>query len=328
MTIPRDQLNTIYLAAMMYYVEGKTQNQIADSLGISRPTVSRLLAQARDEGIVQIRVINPFATSDALTGALQDALGLDMVFVVPGSAATQAQARVHLSHAAARFLESTLQRHDAVGIGWGRTLYAVAEALEPVGDYGLSIFPLLGGADQISPSFQVHTIARMFSERLGGMWQSLYAPAITENESTRELLLASRDVARIIEAWSELDVVIVGIGNMPGPDVQILFADYLDTDMMKRLERAEAVGDICMHFFDSNGQEMAVGFSGVVSIELDQLKQVPRRIGVAGGVEKAEAIIGAARGGFINILATDEAAAQRILEILGISTERIDNRES
>ncbi len=311
-----EQLRLMHLVAEMYYGEDKTQNEIAEELGLSRPKVSRLLSQAREEGIVRITVVNPFASVDVLAELLQQRLGLSGVVIVPGKEGSQEQIRKLLGHAAARYLRTALQRGDVLGIGWGRTLREVVDAVEPNTDQELTVVPLLGGLGQISPGFQVHEMARLLSERLGGLWQAFYVPALIEDRAVQDLLLASRDVARVVESWNELTVALVGIGNVDlGPEIAMLFADYLDGKTLDYLKQSRAVGDVCMRFFDINGESIPDQI-GVISIEHEQLRRVPRRIGVAGGREKAEAILGAVEGGLVNILITDESAVLRMLEIL------------
>jgi deoxyribonucleoside regulator len=170
---------------------------------------------------------------------------------------------------------------------------------------------------QIAPSFQVHALARAFCEKLGGTWKPLYAPALVEDDVTHNALMTSRDVASIVDMWKDVGIALVGIGNIDlGQDVQMLFADYMNYSVIERLEEKNAVGDICMHFFDIHGEVNNNGLQHLISIELDDLKKIPRRIGVAGGTTKATAILGAVRGGFINTLITDETAAQQILKLV------------
>jgi len=314
-----EQLKLIYLCATMYYLEHKTQNEIAKELNISRPKVSRLLSRAREEGIVHITVNDPFSSVGGLAKALKEKLGLAAIVVVPGERGSQDQIRKRLGYGAAQYLEDALQRGDTLGIGWGRTLYNVAKALKPNIKKDLSIVPLMGGLGQVPPSFQVHALARMFTENFGGVWRTLYVPAIVDDPIAQKVLLASRDVARIVDAWSELSVVILGIGNIElSPDVRMLFADYLDDDVLDKLKKSKAVGDICMRFYDLHGAPVESGLQGVISIELEQVKKVPRRIGVAGGAEKARAILGAIWGDYINILITDETAASEMLKLLNV----------
>jgi DNA-binding transcriptional regulator LsrR (DeoR family)/ADP-ribosylglycohydrolase len=306
----------LYLAAQLYYVENWNQDEIAQSLGVSRPTVSRLIAEARRENLVQITVINPSDDLTTLAAALKERLGLAGVMVAPGEGDNPVQIRKRLGLAAAQFLTSALQRRDRLGIGWGRTLHDVAEALEARTGFELTVVPLIGGLGQIAPSFQVHALARTLAEKLGGVWHALYIPAIVEDSAARTTLLNLRDVAHIVELWDHLDVAVVGIGEIDlSQEVRSLFADYLDAATLERLKQHQAVGDICMHFYDSAGHPLTHALDGVLSIEPERLQRVPRRIGVAGGRQKAEAILGAARGGLINLLVTDESAAHRLLAL-------------
>jgi DNA-binding transcriptional regulator LsrR (DeoR family)/ADP-ribosylglycohydrolase len=321
---PSGRLHQLYLAAQLYYVENWTQDEIAQSLGVSRPTVSRLIAEARRENLVQITVINPSDDLTTLAEALKERLGLAGVVVAPGQGDNPVQIRKRLGLAAAQFLASALQRRDRLGVGWGRTLHEVAEALETRSGFELTVVPLIGGLGQIAPSFQVHALARTLAEKLGGVWHALYIPAIVEDGAARATLLNLRDVAHIVEMWDQLDVAIVGIGDIDlSQEVRSLFADYLDTAALERLKQHQAVGDICMHFYDSAGLPLPHALDGVLSIEPQRLQRVPRRIGVAGGRQKVEAILGAARGGLINVLITDESAAHGLL---ALTQPRVDAR--
>ncbi|MBW7881295.1 MAG: sugar-binding transcriptional regulator [Caldilineaceae bacterium] len=311
------QLQLMHLVAELYYTANRTQDEIAAELSISRQKVSRLLAQARDEGIVQITINDPFSIMPALSSAIREALGLTTVIVTPGKDRSQAQIRKHLGYAAARYLETGVQVGDMVGIGWGRTLSEVVHSLRAGGDRALTVVPLLGGLSQISPGFQVHELARILSDKFGGVWKPFYVPAIVEHEDICRSLYRSNDVRQMVQSWDNLTVVLVGIGNVDlGPDVRMLFADYMDDKRMAHLHSLRAVGDICMRFFDIEGKPIPDGLPGVVGIDLEQLRRAKLRIGVAGGAEKTDAILGAVRGGYINALITDESAALQILERL------------
>lgn len=312
-----EHLRLIHAAAELYYLEGKTQLEIANVMGLSRSKVLRLLQEARDEGIVQISVINPFESVETLANTLKLRLGLSTVIVVGGQSNEPTHVRKRLGYAAARYLGSALRQGTTLGIGWGRTLHEVAQALEAEPTRNLTIVPFMGGLGQITPSFQVHAMARTFSEKFGGTWKTLYAPALVEDAALYSALMASRDIVPITTLWNEVDVALVGIGNIDlGEEVQMLFADYMTGNVHDRLRQANAVGDICMRFFDMDGHVVDDGLEHVISIELSRLKQIPHRIGVAGGAAKASAIIGAARGGFINTLITDEAAVRQILPLI------------
>ncbi|MBI5029790.1 MAG: sugar-binding transcriptional regulator [Chloroflexi bacterium] len=303
-------------AARLYYEQNHTQDEIARALKTSRPMVSRLLQQARAEGIVQIKIVDPSARHSALEKQLLEKFHLTDVMVVATEGDTQELARRRIGQAAARYLERTLQNGDVVGIGWGRSLYEVVNALEPHRKARITVVPLIGGLGQISPVFQVHELTRLLAEAFGGTWQNFYTPALVESDEMVTTLLRSADGKQVTALWQHLSVAVVGIGNVDlGAEMQMLFVNYLDAEAQKRLSHAKAVGDICVRFFDIKGKPCADAMHGIVGISLEQLHRTRRVIGIAGGIAKAEAILGALKGRHVNVLVTDEPAARRVLEL-------------
>jgi DNA-binding transcriptional regulator LsrR (DeoR family) len=308
------ELRLMLQAARLYYQDSLRQQDVAKELGVSRPTVSRLLAQARQEGIVQIAVLDPFATFEDLEGRLAEAFHLRQAVVVAGEGTSGDLLRRRLGLAAARYLHSALNNDDLVGIGWGRTLHAVVEELDAERKVEIRVSPLLGGLGQLSPSFQVNDLARRLAEAFGGDWQPLYAPAFISDPSTYQALSNVADIERVIQSWFSLDIVLVGIGHFAlQRQSSMLFADYMDDDLLQELERRGAAGDLCGRFFDVQGQQCFYE-RGVIGIALEQLKTLDHVVGVAGGAEKAAAILGALRGGYLNVLVTDTVTAKSMLE--------------
>ena len=315
-----EELRLILQAARLYYEDNLTQQQVAQELGVSRPTVSRLLAQARQEGTVQITVVDPFATFEELETRLEKDFHLRQAVVVAGEGASGELLRRRLGLAAAEYLRSTLNNSEQVGIGWGRTLHAVVEALGAERRAEVQVFPLIGGVGQISPSFQVNDLARRLAESFGGTWQPFYVPAFVREPAAMEGLWRLTDVESVIQTWSKLDVALVGIGHFAlHRQSSMLFADYMADDALQELERCGAVGDLCGRFFDIHGQQ-CFRESGVIGISLEQLRALDHVIGVAGGEEKVSAILGALRGECLNVLVTDTVTAEAVLEKHGSET--------
>lgn len=313
----RQELKQILLAARLYYQDRLTQEDVAKEMGLSRPTVSRLINRAHEEGIVRTIICDPFESREDLAGELEQAAGLSKVLVCPDQPVSVNNRLRWLGLAAARHLEETLTPDSLVGVGWGRTLYAVAQALAPHPVQGIKIAPLVGGLGQVSASFQVHEIARLLAEAFNGQREQLYVPALVEDAAVKSGLLSSQDVRQVVQLWDQISVALVGIGNV-GLDAEItmLFPDYLDEKTRLHLKRARAVGDICMRFFDGDGQFIPDVFPGIIGIDVSQLRRIPRLIAVAGGADKADAILGAVRSGCIHTLVTDESAARKVLSLL------------
>lgn len=311
----REEIQQMVLVARFYYEDGLTQEDVARALKISRPTVSRLLQRAREEGIVQIAISDPFFTDEALGKEIAECCGLQAAIIIPAVERSPELSLKRLGLAAAKYLEQNLKSDDVLGVGWGRTLYAVSQSLAPAVKKDILAVPLLGGLGQISPNFQVHEITRAIAEAFGGTWKQFYVPALVRDESTKTNLLQTKDMLDIVETWGTLTKALVGIGNFSfDVEMQMLFASYLDEKTRARLKAGGAVGDICVRFFDIQGNPVE-GLVGATGIGLDQLRRVQQVIGVAGGVDKAEAILGAVRGRTIQVLITDDITARKILSI-------------
>jgi len=312
----REEMGLILQAARLYYEANQTQSEIARQLRVSRSTVSRLLKRGRELGVVQISIHDPFATQTKLEKALVNRFGLRAAVVAAQTdGLPDALIRKRVGQAAARYLEETIRDGDVVGVGWGRTLYEVVGALDDArSEARVEVVPLLGGLGQVSPSFQVNELARRLAEAFGGTWNPCFAPAILQDEAIQEGLRDTVDVRHIVERWDSLDLAVVGIGNTAfDSEFEVLFVGYLEPVVKERLRDGGAVGDICMRFFELDGTPSEATPDGILGIELDQLRRVPRVVGVAGGKSKVEAVKGAIKGGYVKILITDETAAEALL---------------
>jgi len=301
--------------ARLYYEHNQTQDEIAESLGVSRSKISRLLSQARQEGIVHITIVDPYSSQTQLEQSLRKTFNLVDVAVVAGAVQSEELRRRRIGQAGARYLEAILKEGDRIGIGSGRTLYALTTSLSSQRQPQVVVTPLLGGLGRVPACFQANELARMVAETLGGTWQFLYVPAVLENSAARQTILADYHVQNIVDSWKRLSIAVVGIANIQSPSGEpVLFADFLEESTQQRLRAQGVVGGICVHYFDAQGRLCPELSDRVVGIDLDELRRVPRVIGVAGGEEKVEAILAALRGRYINVLVTDEATAQALLK--------------
>ena len=309
----RDELKQMALAAHLYYEEGQTQDEVCRTIGLSRPTVSRLLRRAKEEGIVQIRIRDPFVLDEQLAGEIVQAFGIQSALVAPAIPGRPDLSLKWLGLVAARYLEQHIQANEVIGVGWGRTLSTVSQSLSDMPKDGVRTVPLLGGLGQISPNFQVHEITRAIATAFNGEWTQVYIPALVDNESLLQSLVHSPDFQKLVESWSEVTTALVGIGNLDfDAEMQVLFAKYLDAATRNQLAREGAIGDICMRFFDIQGNPVD-GLPGVTGISLNQIRAIKRVIAVAGGIHKTQAILGALKGGWIQVLITDDLTARQIL---------------
>ena len=313
----REQLRVtpqlLYAVGSLYYLEDRTQAEIADQLGTSRPTVSRLLAEARRLGVVRIEVIAPSGDDDdALADELAPALGLRQVLIAPF--APKAAVGTSLAPALSAALQASgLQPGDVLLVGSGRTVYEAAQAsLPPLP--GVVIVPTVGGMDDPEPWYQTNEITRQIAAKLGGRPVFLYAPALPGRE-LHERLLADPSFTRVQELWARARCAVVGVGAPPAKRSSLPSFVPSDAPWLPR-----AAGDVCTTYFGDDGQPLLFdGSDRVISTGLDVLRRVPVVIAVAAGQEKVTSIVAAASAGWFTHLVTDSLTATALLSATQLS---------
>lgn len=327
----RDETRLMIQAARLYYTAGLNQQEIAGRMKLTRQKIARLLESARDKGIVRISIYDPFPDDPGLKEDLRKAYNLDDVILVSGEGSDSSTLRSQLGMKAAEYLHDNLESGSVIGMGWGRTLFEVANSLPRDKKFPVHIIPLIGGIGDMSPFFQVNELARRFAEVFGGTFRNIYAPAFTPDATILESLHKTQEVTQLNELWDHLELAIIGIGHVEFQQISsMFFAEHISPHMLAQLEAKGAVGDICGRFFDIAGLPVEVS-AGVIGITLEQLKSIPKVIAIAGGLEKTRALLGALRGGFIKILVTDISTARAILdefEMKGGDSDDPGNRRS
>jgi DNA-binding transcriptional regulator LsrR (DeoR family) len=261
--------------ARLYYVRGLTKLEIGDRLGISRFKVTRLLDQAREQGIVRIEIDEPVPVDDEASQRLERAFGLRTALVVPDG---------NVARAAAAWLPELIASGEVLGVAWGRTLSATAELLAPR-DLHPTIVQICGAVPGVDPGTSPAEVAMRFADKLSGRLVPLPAPALTSAGVRRDLL--DNDAVRpAVELFDRVTTALVGIGVRG------------------------AGGHVLTHVFDEQGAFDAE--LPALALPLDRLRAV-RVVALAGGGEKTRAILGALRTGLLDVLVTDTAGAREAL---------------
>jgi DNA-binding transcriptional regulator LsrR (DeoR family) len=309
----KEEIEKTILIAKQYYEENLAQREIAQIMGISRPTVSRILKRALANNYVQIQIINPFEEKKDLGEELKNKLNLDHAIVISGNYSNPELLRQALAFSAADYICSIIESNDIVGIGWGRTLNRTSRSIEPEKKVNNVLFlPLLGGIGQVDPDFQVHNITRSFSKTFNGELIQYHMPGIVNDKELREKLLQTKNAEEVTSYWKKLDKAIIGLGEAPHEE-DVLTSTYFSKEEKEDLTKNGAIGDICMRFFDISGKQVNYLNQEIMSIDLNTLQSTPEVIAIAGGIKKANAIIGASNGKYIKTLVTDEPTALIIL---------------
>jgi DNA-binding transcriptional regulator LsrR (DeoR family) len=304
---PRFSPQLLYTAATLYYLKDATQAQIADRLSTSRATVSRLLSEARRQGIVRIEVIEPVeADLSALSAQTAQVLGLRAVHLsaLPASPAAPGAA---LAPAVAAALSNVgLGRGDVLIVSSGRTVFEVAQGDLPELP-GVLVTPTVGGQDDPNAWYQTNEITRTIAAKIKGSPTFLYAPALP-GPCLHERLLEDPSIRRVTQMWEKARCALLGVGAPPATRDSI--PGFVPTGAVR-----SAVGDVCDHFFDRDGNDVPFpGGDRLIATSAELLRRIPAGIAVAAGTVKVPGIIAGARAGYFNELVTDVATARALLE--------------
>ncbi|HEY66909.1 MAG TPA: sugar-binding transcriptional regulator [Thermoflexia bacterium] len=302
--------------ASLYYEDNLTQAEIARRIGTSRSTVSRLLHEARGSGVVEIIIHYPWKTAPEIEHNLIARFHLHQARVLAGRGRPYEEILRGLGVLAARYLESILEEGTILGISWGTAVYSTVRALRPDHNLPITVVQMIGAVGTGNPLIDGPDLARLLANVYGGAYCCLHAPLIVEDAHVREVLLQEPRIVETLSLARRADIALVGIGSLAPEVSSLLRAGYLDQKALARLRTQGAVGDICARHYDAQGHVLDIELNQrIVGIELEALHSIGQVVGVAGGEAKAEAILGALRGGHVNVLVTDDAAARKVLAL-------------
>ncbi len=302
--------------ASLYYEDNLTQEEIARQIGGSRSTVSRLLNEARDTGVVEITIHHAWKTNSSLERELKDKFELHQVAVLSCDSQNSGEILSGLGELAARYVDQDLTEDSILGISWGTAVHSTVQALRPKSRIPITIVQMVGAVGLGDPLIDGPDLARFLANVYGGEYRYLHAPLIVESQRVQEAFHKELMMQETLAIARRADVALVGIGSLHPEESSLLRAGYLDEGALAQLRTQGAIGDICARHYDATGRVLDIELNRrIVGIGLNDLRNIDRLIAVAGGELKAEAILGALRGGYINILVTDDKAAEKVIEL-------------
>ena len=310
----RDPTAMIVQVARMYHEQDMTQPAIADRLGISQSRVSRWLKQAVETGIVRTVVLPPDGVFPELEEQLAERYGLRQALVVE-TAPDDRAVMSSLGAVAASYLETTLENGARVGFSsWSETLLATVDAMVPLKRKKVdSIVQIMGGVGNPDVQVKATQLTQRLARLTGATPTYLPTPGIVASASARAALLQDPHVVDTEREWERLTDVLVGIGSLTPSHLLRVSGNAMSDAELRTLADRGAVGDVAMRFFDADGVHVESELDErVIGIGIDTLRRIPRRVGIAGGERKTEAIRGAMTGGWIDVLITDAATARRL----------------
>jgi len=299
--------------AKHYYLDSMSQSEIAELYKISRPTVANILKECREKGIVEIRINDKSPFSSETGQLLKKKFGLETVCIVPQED-DYALTLYKTCLETAGYLSSLLTSRMKVGISWGTALYHTIRQLPKIGLVDCEVIQLMGGLGAAALYYDGAELARILADKLCARFFPVLSPVLVQSRELRDALLKEPGIREALEKAGSADIALVGLSSDLPEDSSLVKAGFLSAEEARQVYNEGSCGHLCGYHYDAEGKFMESPINNrVVGINPGGLLQIPRRMGIACGKQKARAIHAALKGRLITDLFTDELTALQII---------------
>lgn len=239
---------------------------------------------------------------------LKNKLGIKKVRIAPGDSNKNHIILKDMGKITFKIFKEILKEKNIIGITGGSTMAKVVEECEYYSNKkDILVIPARGalGSDVENQS---NSIAAKLAKKLGGNYKLLYLPD-TLDKDTLEHVLKNKEIKESKDIIENINTLIFGIGRAD----TMASRRNLEKSTIETLDKQMAVAEAFGHYFNIKGEEVWV--HKTIGLSLDKFKNLDNLIGVAGGEEKAQAIMAVSTLNANLNLITDEAAAKKILKI-------------
>ena len=294
-------------AAILYYENKHTQQEIAELMDLSRQTVSKLLNDAVKENIVEIKIHNPQKDCEELQTLICEKFNIKKCIITGVSTKNEALRKSMTVKAAAEYITSIIkQGNKKIALSWGRTIQELINVIPEINANGNIVFPLFGATDNENSYFSSNELTRSMADKIGAKAKYAWFPYLTDSNEDCNLLKKLSYYRKIQELWNNADIAILGIGN-----TEIL--EIFEKSFGYNQKRHNVIGDIATHFFNEKGEFIEL-YENTLCASAENIKDSKQTIAIACGDDKVTAIAGALRTKIIDTLITDEYTAKNILD--------------
>lgn len=305
----------LILAARLYYIDGMSQAEIGTFVRVSQSKVSRMLSIAQQRGLVRISVPEYESRNKELEASLRKKFHVEAIVVHSVAGVEVKPLRQILGYFSAPVVRQWFRPHSLIVLAGGRTVQPLVEQMQPTeGISGLRLAQGMGHIDATPGPYDAAELCRTFARAWHGSVLSLNAPLLFPDKESCQKFIRLPQIQDVIRTLARADVALVGIGTLE-QSVLVERAIYSKSEIAE-LRKAGATGEILGRFYDQRGVECKTSLRDrTLSLELNQLRQVTRRVGVVVGADRAPAVKAALQGELINTLVIDEAGASALLAL-------------
>lgn len=312
-----DRYEDMYQAATRYYIQGETMESIAHQLRLSRSSVSRLLKEARESGLVRISLADHTGSQSPLAATLAAAFGVRVHLVPVRESANENLRFDQVARLAGRLFTEAVDDHQLIGVAWGVTLSHVVRHLGRRPLVGSTVVQMNGGANQRSSGIPyIGEILQAVGDAFDAKVMLFPVPAFFDYAATKEAMWRERSVQNVLRLHSKLDLAVFGIGCLQGSvPSHVYSAGYMDSNDMQALLGDGVVGDVCTVLLREDGTYADVDFNRrATGLTPAELQNIPRRIAVVADPSRAPAVVAALRARTATDLVVDEGTARAIAD--------------
>jgi len=311
--IDKEEHQLIIDASVLYYLEGKTQSQIAKELYLSRPKVSRLLKKARESQIVDITINYQNDEFEKLQGEIRRAFGIPQV-VISKTLSHINDTLDEVGKAASKELATLIHDDMTVGISWGQHIRRTVKFLKRRNYNNLRFVELFGAVSYDLGDADMLSIGRSISSKLNGKLYTLPSPIYINDDGAREAIKNTPLIRSTLNMIEDCDLIITGIGSIDSSSMQTLWDNYVEGEMKNRIIAKGGSGFLLAHFFDRDGQFLDIDINkNVIGIKTETIKE-KKVVAIASGDGKVRAIYAALKGGLLYTLISDEETLRKVME--------------
>lgn len=311
-----EYISLLARVASLYYENDMTQSEIAERLFTSRSKVSRLLKEAREKKIVEITIKEPWERLLAVEGEFLNRFNLKHIRIINTKGCPYEMTLHKLGEIAAYYIDCKINKNTILGMSWGNTMYHTVQNLKSRKNIPLTVVQIMGAALRDKPEIDGIDLAKQFAKNYGGKYHYLYAPLFVEDKEMKEKLIRDPYISDTLSLARKSTIILTSVGPIDSTISNTAWHSYINSYTQYSLQANGAVGHIGGHFYDINGVKVDSKLNdNIIGIDLEDFYNSPNVICVAGSADKAKAILGAIRGGYVKTLIIDDTAALKILEL-------------
>ena len=312
-----EKINSAIRAARMYYYQGMTSAAIAREMNLSRSSISRLITFAKENGYVDIRIIDPIEQPLVLEQEIKDFYSIQKVHVVPvPDIVGEAEWLERVAQYTAKYLNTLFDSNMILGIAWGTTLSAISRHLLPKATHNSQIVQLNGAGNTRTMGIEYASeIIMRFAASFQARAHLFPVPTLFDYASTKSAMWQERSIQRILQLQEQADLLLYSIGAVDaGVPSHVYAGGYLEEKDLNDIRRYQIIGDIATVFFREDGSFENIPLNQRTSGPNLDLFLEKHGLCVVSGLGKCKGLHAAMLGGLVNELILDEPTARFLIE--------------